>query len=352
MNETFEQEKKQWIADGYSIARVAAEHKGRYSILLDNTLLSAEITGKLMYAAETRKDYPAVGDYVAVQIYDDNTFAIIHHILPRTTFLSRKTAGKEIEEQLIATNIDIVFSVHGLDHNFNLRRLERFHVVAKESGAQPVILLSKTDLLSEGELSEKMHEVAKIAGDTITIPYSAKTFYHVEKIKKMILPDITVCFIGSSGVGKSTLINRLIGKELLTTQEVRKEDSKGRHTTTHRELIPLEGGGFVIDTPGMRELGLWKVSGGIEETFPDIFELAQDCKFTDCTHVHEPECAVQRAIEQGTLEHERYKSYLKLKREAEYLESKTNVTRQQERKAHEKQMHKDLYAKLKLKKKK
>ncbi len=352
IQQQFDQEQSKWIANGFAIARIVAEHKGRYAILLNDNTLSAEITGKMMFAAETRNDYPAVGDWVAVQLYDDNSPAIIHHTLPRRTILSRKTSGKEIEEQIIATNIDIVFIVQGLDNNFNLRRLERFLVIAAHSGAIPVILLSKTDLLSNIALKEKLDEVKTISKSAKTIAYSATTLFHIETIKQLIVQDSTVCFIGSSGAGKSTLINRLIGREQLHTQDVREEDSKGKHTTTHRELISLESGGCVIDTPGMREIGLFEVGASIEEAFPDIAELALNCKFTDCTHAHEPGCAVQSEIENGNLERERYESYLKLKKEAEYIESKTSVTKQQERKAKEKQMHKDLYAKLNMRRRK
>ncbi len=354
MNEfttTFENERNEWESKGFSIARIAAEHKGRYSILLNEQFLSAEITGKMMFAAETRKDYPAVGDWVAVQLYDADSPSIIHHVLPRRTVLSRKSSGREIEEQIIATNMDIVFVVQGLDNNFNLRRLERFLVIAAQSGAVPVILLSKTDLLSEEQLKAMLHEVQTISDTVATISYSAKTLDHVDEIKKLITPDSTVCFIGSSGAGKSTLINRLIGREKLHTQEVRESDSRGKHTTTHRELIPLMNGGCVIDTPGLREIGLWEVNGSIEETFPDIAELGLQCKFTNCTHAHEPGCAVQAEIDNGNLDIERYENFLKLKKEAEFLESKTSVTKQQERKAKEKQMHKDLYARLKMKRK-
>lgn len=345
----FQNEKQEWESKGFSVARIVAEHKGRYSILLDDKFLSAEITGKMMFAAETRKDYPAVGDWVAVQLYDLDSPSIIHHVLPRRTVLSRKSSGREIEEQIIATNMDIVFVVQGLDNNFNLRRLERFLVIAAQSGARPVILLSKTDLLSEEELNAVLHEVRTISENALTIPYSAKSLHHLDEIRKLITEDSTVCFIGSSGAGKSTLINRLIGREKLHTQEVREDDSRGKHTTTHRELIPMENGGCVIDTPGLREIGLWEVNGSIEETFPDIAELGLQCKFTDCTHAHEPGCAVQSAIQNGELDEERYESFLKLKKEAEFLESKTSITKQQERKAKEKKFGKDAKIILKLK---
>lgn len=347
----FDAAKNEWESKGFSIARIAAEHKGRYSILLNEQFISAEITGKMMFTAETRKDYPAVGDWVAVQLYDGDSPAIIQSVLPRRTVLSRKSSGREIEEQIIATNMDIVFIVQGLDNNYNLRRLERFLVIASQSGALPVILLSKTDLLSEELLNAVLQEVRTISESVKIILYSAKTLARIDDIKKLITPHSTVCFIGSSGAGKSTLINKLIGREKLQTQEVREDDSRGKHTTTHRELIPLESGGCVIDTPGLREIGLWEVGGSVEETFADIAELGLQCKFTDCTHAHEPGCAVQSAIESGELDPGRYESFLKLKKEADFIESKSSITKQQERKAREKKLGKYIKEVMKMSKK-
>ena len=345
------EELTEWTAKGFSLARIIAEHKGRYSILQNDAIFSAEITGKMMFEAETRKDYPAVGDWIAVQVYDENSPAIIQHIFPRKTTLSRKTSGREVEEQIIATNMDIVFIVQGLDKNYNLRRLERLLVVASQSGAKPVILLSKIDLLTEDELKQRLEEVKTISANAETIFYSAKTFIHLDEIKRLITKDVTVCFIGSSGAGKSTLINRLLGREKLQTQEVREEDARGKHTTTHRELITLDTGGCVIDTPGLREIGLWETDGIIDETFSDITELSLQCKFTDCTRAHEPGCAVRSAIDSGELDEGRYASFLKLKKEADYIESKSSVTKQQERKAKERKMGREIKAILKMKRK-
>lgn len=341
METTFEQEQQRLLNEGFSIARVVAEHREMYTILVNGKTMPAEVTGRLMYSASSRKDFPAVGDWVAVQLYE-NSHAIIHHILPRRTCISRKTSGKEFDEQIIAANVDIVFIIQSLDHNYNLRRLERFLVVAAESGATPVVLLSKADVVNESELNEKVEEVRRHSPGIHVIAYSAKTLSHIDEIKQLIDKETTVCFIGSSGVGKSTLINKLIGKDILKTQEVRDEDSKGRHTTTHRQLIPLENGGYVIDTPGIRELGLWDVSTGIEEIFPEIAELSRECKFSDCTHTHEPNCAVLDAVARGTLDRTRYASYIKLKKESEYIAAKTNITKAQERKAKEKQLNKQL----------
>ncbi|MBP9212552.1 MAG: ribosome small subunit-dependent GTPase A [Bacteroidetes bacterium] len=328
------------LEEGLTLARVIAEHKGRYAILVNNQERTAEITGKMMFEAVTRKDYPAVGDWVAVQMYDGESPCIIHRILPRTTTLSRKTSGKEMEEQIIAVNVDIVFIVQGLDHDFNLRRLERFLVVASQSGAAPVILLSKTDLHTPETMQEVLQEVHAIAKSAPVIAYSAKTMQHLDVIKQFITTDVTVCFVGSSGAGKSTLINRLLGREKLATQEVRSEDSKGKHTTTHRELIHLPDGGCVIDTPGLREIGLWDADTSIDTTFADIIDLGLQCRFTDCTHNEEPGCAVRAAIDDGSLDEGRYISFLKLQKEADFIAAKTDITKQQERKAREKKLGK------------
>lgn len=336
--------------EGFSIARVVAEHRELYSVLLDGKIVDAEVTGRLMFAAQSRLDYPAVGDWVALQPFEQS-HAIIHHILPRRTVMSRKSSGREFSEQLIATNIDIVFIIQSLDHNYNLRRLERFLVVAKESGAEPVVLLSKTDLISDDEVQQRITEVHSVSPGIKIIAYSAKTLTHIDDILQLIAPDTTVCFIGSSGVGKSTVINRLVGKELLKTNEVREEDSRGRHTTTHRQLIPLKNKGFVIDTPGMRELGVWSDSGGIEDIFPEIADRSGNCKFTDCTHTHEPGCAVIDAVTAGDVEQHRYDSYLKLRKEADFVAAKSDIRKKQERKSKEKQLGRVLKSYKKLKKK-
>ncbi len=351
-SETFESARQEYISKGMVIARVLSEQKELYTILLNDKEYKAEVTGRIMYAAESRKDFPAVGDWVAVQAFDEYSSAIIHGILPRKTTLMRKAVGKNFEEQIIASNIDIVFIVQSLDGNFNLRRLERYIVVVKESGAVPVVLLSKIDLLSPEEYQQQASEAEKVSPGIRIIPYSAKTLSHVEEIKSLITVETTVCFIGSSGVGKSTLINTLAGTEILPTRKVREADSKGVHTTTNRQLIAIQGGGFVIDTPGMRELGLWSVGDdSIYNAFPEIQELSSSCRFNDCTHVHEPHCAVLQAVDNGSLDRQRYESYLKLKREAAFIESKTNIAKQQERKAKERQMGKNIKEIVKLKKK-
>ena len=320
--------------EGVVPARVIAEHRGLYRVAGSSGEMPAEVTGRMMFLAGERLDYPVVGDWVAVSVLDQGARAVIHAVLPRRTVLARKHAGKKLEGQAIAANIDIIFIVIGLDHNFNLNRVERYLAVAAGSGANPVVLLSKSDLASDAE--EKAGAVSDRTDNQSVLAVSARTGAGVEKVRELLSGNRTGCFIGSSGVGKSSIINRLAGGELLRTEEVREADSKGRHTTTHRELFVLESGGMVIDTPGMRELGLWDSVEGIERAFGDIEELGLDCAFRDCTHRTEPKCAVRQAVEAGILEAGRYESFLKLEREQEHLDSRTDRFKQQEKKARDK----------------
>jgi ribosome biogenesis GTPase len=292
----------------------------------------------MMFLAGERLDFPVVGDWVAVELFDKDAQAVIRHILPRKSLLARKYAGKKLEGQAIAANIDIIFIVIGLDNNFNLNRVERHLALAAGSGAQPVVLLSKSDLAPDA--GEKARQVSARAGGASALPVSARTGAGLEQVQELLVAGTTACFIGSSGVGKSSLINRLAGRELLKTAEVRETDSKGRHTTSHRELFVLNTGGIVIDTPGMRELGLWDSEQGIEQAFADIEAAAAGCAFSDCTHRTEPGCAILAAVASGAIDHGRYESFLKLGREQEHLEAKTDRFKQQEKKAKDKALAK------------
>lgn len=324
--------------DGLVPCRVIAEQRGLYRVAGVAGEMPAEVTGRMMYLAGERLDYPVVGDWVAASVVDQGKRAVIHAILARRTALVRKHAGKKLEGQAIAANIDIIFIVIGLDHNFNLNRVERYLTAAAGSGARPVVLLSKSDLASDSvEKADAVRD--RTAGQAVHV-VSALTGAGVEEVRELLSGNRTGCFIGSSGVGKSSLINRLAGAELLRTEEVREADSKGRHTTTHRELFVLANGGIVIDTPGMRELGLWDAGDGIERAFSDIEELGQGCAFRNCTHRIEPGCAVREAVEAGGLEQGRYESFLKLGREQERLEARTDRFKQQEKKARDKALSK------------
>lgn len=295
-------------------ARVISQEKGLYRIQYGTEIKSAAVSGRFRYEAITVSDYPAVGDYVAADWSDENSNAVITELLPRKSCFIRKSAGPVKQEQVVAANIDTVFICMSLNNNFNLRRLERYLSITYDSGAIPVVILTKSDLCSDVE--SKIAEVENTApGADIIAVSSLEGDY--DAVMKYILLGKTVAFIGSSGVGKSTLINKLIGEDEIATGAIGNGD-RGRHTTTHRELVTLENGAFVIDTPGMRELGMWDSGSGIDTAFHDIEELAQKCRFSDCTHTSEPDCAVRKALEEGELDADRLELYRKLKKENKY----------------------------------
>jgi len=296
------------------VGRVASQYKNYYKVINVNGELTAEISGKFRFDAMKLSDYPAVGDFVMLDRNEDTEGnAIIHHVLKRKSAFVRKAAGTSNDEQIVAANIDTVFICMSLNNDFNLRRIERYLGVAWDSQAIPVIVLTKADLCTD--LSQKLSQIDAIACGVDVLVTSSLTNDGFLSVKKYLDIGRTVAFIGSSGVGKSTLINKLIGENAFATQQVRNDD-KGRHTTTRRELIVLPSGGVVIDTPGMRELGLEGID--LSKTFADIDELSTKCKFHDCTHNCEPNCAVQRAISDGSLPKERFENYLKLQKEAKY----------------------------------
>ena len=302
------------------IARVMAVHKESYLIHNGTKEALAELVGKMVYGAQSALDYPAVGDWVAVMFYDDESFAVIQQVLPRKSLLKRKTPGKKIDFQLIAANIDVALIVQSLDANFNLRRLERYVVMAKESQIKPVVLLSKSDLLVNKEITQRVAEIHDIMPFLQVHPFSNETESGLKEVQALLVPHQTYCLLGSSGVGKTTLLNNLIGEARFTTKTVREKDRKGRHATTSRQLIQLDGGALLIDTPGMRELGIFSVESGIEETFSEITKLTGQCRFNDCTHTSEKGCAVLKALTDGQLSVKRYESYLKMTREANHYE--------------------------------
>ena len=295
--------------------RVAAQHRGGYVLYTEEGETPAELAGELRHAALGLGELPAVGDWVAARPARD--LATIHAVLPRRTGFSRKVAGDRTAEQVLAANIDAVFLVSGLDGDFNQQRLERYLTMAWESGAQPVVVLSKADLCAAVEL--RVAEVEAVAIGVPVHPVNALGGEGVDQLEGYFAGNRTVALLGSSGVGKSTLVNRLTSRELQRTQEVR-DDGRGRHTTTRRELIPLPGGGFVLDTPGLRELQLWDGAAGLGQTFEDVEALARECRFSDCRHESEPGCAVKRALADGSLSAERFASYRKLERELRALE--------------------------------
>lgn len=301
--------------DGLSLARVTEQHRELYKVIGESGEKIAVVSGKLMYQAALVTDFPAVGDWVLIgEGETDTEKAVIHQVLPRKSVFTRKAAGSGHEAQIVAANIDVVFICMSLNDDFNLRRLERYLAVAWDSGARPVIVLTKADL--SDDISEKVAETETAAIGVDIIVCSGVNGYGVEEVRKYLQEGETIAFIGSSGVGKSTLINRLLGEDRLRIREIRVDDDKGRHTTTYRQLLLLPEGGIVIDTPGMRELQL--DAADLSRSFADIEALAGQCKFRDCSHTVEPGCAVQRAIERGELSQKRFESYKKLQAELGY----------------------------------
>jgi len=311
----------------FIIVRVISVNKNSYVVSNCTNDIYAELTGKFLFNSESSLDLPAVGDWVYAQLFDDNSLAIIHDILPRRSLLKRKTSGKKIEYQLIAANIDTAIIMQSLDSNlpgrqagFNLRRLERYLVMINEGRITPAVFLSKSDLVSKEETEQKKNEIRKILPDISITTFSNNCSSDIENIKTFFSPFKTYCLLGSSGVGKTTLLNNLIQKELFKTQPIREKDGRGKHTTTKRELIILENGSIIIDNPGMREFGVISNESGLEDTFNEIDELSDQCRYKDCTHTVETGCAVLGAVESGEISEERYNNFLKIYKESLYNE--------------------------------
>lgn len=334
------------ITEECSIARISAVHRDIFSILTEKGEMPALVTGKFYHDSDL---FPVVGDWVIVSEIDSGEKAVIRDLIPRKNYISRKAAGKGTREQLIAANLDYAFIVQGLDDNYNLRRLERYIVMVRQSGITPVILLNKSDL--RDDINPVIGEVRMIADSIGVHALSCKTGSGMDSIRGYFKAGITACFLGSSGVGKSSIINRLMEVELQRVRDVRASDSRGRHTTSTRQLILLPEGGLVIDTPGMRELQLWDDSAQLRSSFHDIDELAERCQYKDCTHENEPGCNVRRAVEEGLLSRDRLNSFLKLKREAEYLQSLQSEMKYRERKKSEKRLARDIRELYKTRKK-
>jgi ribosome biogenesis GTPase len=318
----------QWFQDKMSaalrpdctVARVTAVHRDSYLVRNETSEVFAELAGSFAYSAESSIDLPSVGDWALVQYHNADTFAIIHGLLPRKSFLRRKTPGKKVDYQMIAVNIDFALIVQACDFDFNVRRLERYLVMANEGHIEPILLLTKSDLVSPEKLEQKISEVRQAAITCRVLSLSNVTGFGVDQVRQLLELGKTYCLVGSSGVGKTTLLNHIVGRDLFETKTVRARDGKGRHTTAQRQLIVLDTGAMLIDTPGMRELGNIGVSSGLEESFADIGNLSRNCRFSNCTHTQEIGCALRDAIEHGTLHMDRYQSYLKLMKESEYNE--------------------------------
>lgn len=315
----FEKHYEQYRDLKYSPMRICRENRGKYKAFGESGEFDCEISGKFRFEAGQggKPEFPAVGDWVAATVRGNEKKATIHALLPRKSVFSRKVAGEITDEQVAAANIDTVFIVTGLDLNFNLRRIERYLAMAWNSGAVPVVILNKSDICED--VGSRIYEVESIAPGVDIYAMSTMNNTGIESLSKYLQAGKTTAFLGSSGVGKSSIINSLLGGEILKVNEVSGFGSRGRHTTTHRELMLLPGGGIVIDTPGMRELQVWGDEEGLNQTFDDISSIASGCRFKDCSHENEPGCAVLEAVNNGILDPKRLESYKKLKKEFKYL---------------------------------
>lgn len=304
----------------FEAGRVIAEHKERYVVKCETGEFEAEITGNLLFSAKHREDFPAVGDWVALTTYDAD-MAVIHKIFPRFSIIIRESVGRAGENQIIATNVDYALLIQAIDRDFNLNRLERYLTICNASSINPIIVLTKIDLIERDRLETLVASLKNRIAHIPIVTISSVSRAGIEQLEALIEQGKTYCMLGSSGVGKSTLLNLLSGKDLMRTNTISISTNKGRHVTSHRELVILDNGGILIDNPGMREVGVASASEGIEVTFDTITNLSQSCKFTNCTHTSEVGCSVLKALETGELDRASYENYVKLEREKAHYDS-------------------------------
>lgn len=319
-NDTFEKFRIKHNLFDFEIGRVISEHRERYIVKTIKGEFESEITGNMRFSAKKREDFPAVGDWVTLTTYD-NDFAVIHKILPRFSIIKRQAVGQFGEVQIIATNVDYAFLIQAADRDFNINRLERYLTICNSSKVKPIIVLTKVDLIDESKINEILNNIKTRIKNIPIIPISNQTKSGYEPINIYIKQDKTYCMLGSSGVGKSTLLNNLSGKAIMKTDNISQSTNKGKHITSHRELIVLENGGILIDNPGMREVGIANTESGWEITFDTIIKLSKGCKFKDCTHTHEMGCRIIEAIEKSEINKTSYENYLKIEKEKKHFES-------------------------------
>ena len=312
-----------WLADpqesGHQVARVSAVDRGGGLIINEAGEVTFALSGRLRFSARTSSELPCVGDWVLAQYHNAGALAIIHWVFPRRTFLRRKYAGRNVDCQMIASNIDTAFIVQSCHYDFNLRRFDRYLLMANEGQIEPTIVLTKTDLVTQDELDRKVAAIKQSGISTQILALSNATGAGLDEFRRHLTPGRTCCLLGSSGVGKTTIINRLVGRDAFDTKTV-SCTGEGVHATSRRQLVMLDSGALLIDTPGMRELGVVASSDSLEDSYSDIQELASSCQYSDCSHIHEPGCSVREAIESGIVSEDRYKNYLKLKKESRHRE--------------------------------
>ncbi|HEX7493419.1 MAG TPA: ribosome small subunit-dependent GTPase A [Bacteroidales bacterium] len=314
----------------FTVGRVTQEHRERYIVSTGEDEYDAEITGNLRFTADSRAGFPAVGDWVAMSLYDSNS-AIIHKVLPRKTVLERQAVGKTGEKQIISSNIDVALIIQSIDNNFNINRLERYLAICYASGIEPILIISKIDLSSDAEIRYVMNNLETREKKIKTILLSNISMKGMDEIMEFLQKGKTYCVVGSSGVGKSTLINNLLKKNILKTGAISESTNKGKHVTSHRELFVLENGGIIIDTPGMKELGMIENSDGVRTTFEEIFNLSLSCKFPDCTHTTEAGCAILEALNCGSIDKETLENFRRIVREQQRFQSTIAEKRKKDR---------------------
>jgi ribosome biogenesis GTPase len=314
----------------FKAGRILSEHKERYTVMTEQGEMEAEITGNLRFSARSREDFPAVGDWVLMTIYGQD-FSVIHKILPRFSVIKRQAAGQSGEIQVIAANIDFAFLIQAADRDFNINRLERYLTICHSSKVQPIIVLTKIDLISKIRAAEIIDSIKKRIKNIPVVAISNETQEGYDGLGKLIDKGKTYCMLGSSGAGKSTLLNNLSGRSLMRTDSISRSTNKGRHVTSHRELIVLDNGGILIDNPGMREVGIADTENGLETTFDYIITLSQKCRYRDCTHTGEMDCAVIKAVANGEIDRQSYENYLRMEREKAHFESSAAERRRKDK---------------------